>query len=349
METHAATVHDTPPPTRHDDFIGFWPWLRGALRFRAIGGTGIILPLLAATYYITGILHFLPESWWPKPHTGESSGVSNFVLELSYGIQMAVIFLMAVLHAQFLDMPRDERYQFGMEGQRRLHFWWGAALVSWLLFYIFTFCAVPYEASAGGNAPILNGIFHLLANQSSNGATLALLMCFSTMDTPARRDSPAGKPWVLTWIMFLIISAFIEGAIRVHTNFGQSGSGHSSVGWFELLAGASAGVSLAMFCGRLSSALLGLPRSVLALGYLYAVIEVSYGFWSDNRVALLMANLCLILKSLLSLVVAWLLTTRHLIFYMEQLHEIRSDLETRKNAFRVNRIALMKAASRDLP
>jgi ABC-type transport system involved in multi-copper enzyme maturation permease subunit len=80
--------------------------------------------------------------------------------------------------------------------------------------------------------------------------------------------------------------------------------------------------------------------------YLCAVIQITFGFWARQpSIALVMANFCLILKCFLFLVIAWLLETRHLIFYLERLHKIQAQLENWRNEFRVRKNIRIAAAN----
>ncbi len=180
-------------------------------------------------------------------------------------------------------------------------------------------------------ARMISSVLGILANLCNNGSTMAFLMCFITMQYPTRRGEETRVAWAQVWIACLVMLTFVEAAVRFQF---AADVAAWQIPWFDLFTGASAGIALAMFCGRLASPLIEPPISVLAPLYLYAIIQISYAFWSNKEVVLLMANLCLILKCLLFIVIAWLLSTKHLIFYLERIHKTKVHLESWRNEFR---------------
>jgi hypothetical protein len=316
--------------TSPDEFVPFWKWMRHATGFqlKLVGGAGVFVPLLAVTYYATGILK----------NTGTTVHVPTFgieqLVEFSYLAQIIVIFGLLIMHAAFILPARDARFEIGTEGQKRLRFWWSIALFAFLVLYIVLFIrawGVEGLAKTDPHRVIIEAVFGVVANLCNNASTLAFLMCFSTMETPTGRNESKNDNWVLLWLSCLIMVTFAEAVARFAF---ASAIANWDTAWFDVLTGASAGIALAMFCGRLASPLLNPPISVMVLLYLYAVVQISFGFWTRPAVALVMGNVCLMLKCLLSFVIAWLLSTHHLIFYMERLHGVRGELLLSRNQFR---------------
>lgn len=334
---------DSGNPSRRDEFVDFWTWLfkTTRLRFKLTGLGGLIVPFLASVYYISGIIHF--ETGGPIGfHLALAANPERLhqALMLSYFIQIAVIAVILLLYTGFLDMPVDKRFPYGSEGQKLLRRWWGIALVSFLLLYIALWARSILKDADFHQRGLLSTTVDLFNNFN----TFSFLMCFATMEDPAKYGESKNERWLFTWTTLLILFTFVEGVLRL--NFRSIESWQTD--WFGLVTGANAGIALAMFCGRLSSPLINPARSVTALIYLYAVVQISFAFWEKpEAVGVLMANLCLVLKCFVSLVIAWLLTTRHLILYMERVRTTRSNLNQWRNEMRDNGITLIRSAPRD--
>jgi hypothetical protein len=335
--------HATP---HNDEFIDFWTWFLKVtkLRMKVVGGAGIVVPIIAVAYYVTGIIKnanlHLP---FHAPNLYEA-------LRFSYAAQIVVVFLVLVLNAT-VEINSDERFPYGSSGQGHLRMWWSIALISFLLLYIFLWVHVPVGEklqSLGPGGParemtqLKDDILRILANLCNNLSTFAFLMCFSTLESKKRNVQTRTQRWLYLWLGCLVMLTFVEAAFRFG-NTPDVATWH--INWFELITGANAGIALAMFCGRISSPLIDPPLSVMAGLYLYAVVQISFGFWDRPEIGLVMGNVCLILKCLLSLVIAWLLTTRHLLFYLERVHSSRSELAVWRNEFRTQRIAQIKPFS----
>src|SRR5258708_22996221 len=158
---------------------------------------------------------------------------------------------------------------------------------------LFAKMLVPTYMGQFGKGPhdFADEFFHVLTNLCNNGSTLAFLMCFSAMEWPSKGRPNKVDGWVLCWITCLVMVTFCAIAYKA-----EFGAFKGETDWFDLLAGANAGIALAMFCGRLSSPLIDPPLSVTTLLYLYAVLQISFGFWSKQpTVALIMSSFCLVL------------------------------------------------------
>jgi hypothetical protein len=325
-----------PDPNEDEDFPSFWAWIGlTKYKFKLVGVLGVIAPSLAIIYYSAGIASHLVTGQFHF-HIPDI----NKALSFSFMVQIAVIFILLIVHTSLVVPKIDSKYEYGSEGQRTIKLWWSVALVSFLSLYMLLWLKGQIDPTPEGTGA---NIFSILADLFNNFSTIAFLMCFQAMSEPTKAGIGKHSQWFSLWVGCLVMLTFVEGVIRF-LDRGAMDRWHTD--WFGLLTGASAGIALAMFSGRVASPLLSTPISVIAPLYFYAIIQMSYGSWENQKgVALVMSNLCLFLKCYLSLVIAWLLTTKHLVFYMERFHKIRSQLEGWKNEFRSRRLITFSAVN----
>jgi hypothetical protein len=144
----------------------------------------------------------------------------------------------------------------------KLKRWWGVALFSFLLLYISLYARIGVGASALSagshveNIPL--DVLNVLVNLCNNASTLAFLMCFITMQYPMKSDEETRRSWAEIWIGCLVMPTFVEAAVRFQFHEAVD---KWPVAWFDLFTGASAGIALAMFSGRLASPLIDPHRS----------------------------------------------------------------------------------------
>jgi hypothetical protein len=346
----------TLPLKKYDEFIDFWSWVSFSTGVRPTVVRLAALPIFAAMLAIVHYSIAIMKNLTDRPLVSGPFSLPSLddAIRSSYLVQIVVIVVILLIYGLRVDPADAERFNYGKEGQKRLRFWWTVALVSFLLLYIFLWARAPVllKLEHAALSPeskqvneLLDALLGILSNLCNNLSTFAFLMCFSTMESPAIPNTRSkNERWVVVWMTFLIILTFVEAAVRFL--YADTVS-QWRTDWFDLLTGTNAGIALAMFCGRLSSPLINPSISVIVPLYFYAILQMSFGFWSKQKgVALIMVNLALILKCLLSAVIAWLLTTSHLIFYMEQMHRTRSQLDAWRTDFREPGIVKAKDQSR---
>jgi hypothetical protein len=291
-----------------DEFMDFWTWLRETKQIfpRNVGIAGAALAFLFIAFSVQKALSSAP--------------VQPAYLGASYSVQILVIVLMLVVNHFYLRPIPDSRFKIGLPGCERLIHWWNVVLISLMCLYVLRLASLVFCASPGAEPVVCKGL-HLLEHLSNNLSTLAFLMCFATMEYPdehAKRNS-----WAWLWWGVLVAITCVEAVL----NFPKPAVGDpKNVDWFALLSSANAGIALGMFCSRLSSPLINPPLSIAACLYLYVLAQITYAFWHNDMIAFAMANVAWFLKCLLFMVIVWIVTTRHLILYMESLYAIRTDL-----------------------
>lgn len=298
-------LNEVPNAATADEFMDFWTWLRETKQVfpRNVGIAGAVLAFLFIAFSIQRV---------------SFSAVQPVYLKASYFVQIVVIVLMLAVNHFYLTPIPDSRFRIGLPGCERLLHWWNLALVSLAFLYALRLVSLSWNPS--GSEPMRWGL-HVLEHLSNNLSTLAFLMCFATMEYPdehAKRNS-----WAWLWWGVLVAITCVEAALNFPTS---TVIDSKKMDWFEVLSSANAGIALAMFCGRLSSPLINPPLSIVACLYLYALAQITYPFWRDDLIAFPMANIAWFLKCVLFMVIAWIVTTRHLILYMESLYTIRTDL-----------------------
>lgn len=287
------------------EFMDFWTWLRETKQKfpRNVGIAGAILAFVFIAISVQTVSF--------------SSSVPPKYLKQSYFLQIVVIGLMLVVNHFFLKPIPDSRFRIGLPGCKRLVRWWNLALLSLVFFYALRFASLFWASSWES----MKWVLHISEHLSNNLSTLAFLMCFATMEYPdehAKRNS-----WAWLWWGVLVAITLVEAALSFSN---PAVADPKKMDWFAVLSSANAGIALAMFCGRLSSPLINPPLSIMACLYLYALAQITYAFWRDDMIAFAMANVAWFLKCVLFMVIAWIITTRHLILYMESLYTIRTDL-----------------------
>lgn len=307
------------------EFIGFWLWLRKKtkIRFKLVGWIALLAPTLGITYYTLAIVALSSGEHLPF-HLRQPTADQAF--HFSYLLQIGVVFLILVLHTRFTDLAHAKDTEIGTHGQEQISKWWGIALISFLLLYMLLFARSFHIQNQ-----FIDSVLGLCCNLFNNLSTIAFLMCFSVMESPSEPARERSSGLILLWGGCLLMLLFVEAIFRFgHPDLVKNWN----TDWFDVLTGINAGIALAMFCGRISSPLIEPPLPVIGLLYFYAVVQASFGFWPRHPgIALVMANVGLLLKCLLSLVIAWLLTTWHLIFYMETVQQARFDLNNARGAF----------------
>jgi len=312
VEFHPGRPGNLPVGMIPNEFMDFWTWLRETKRVFA-RNVGIIGAVLAFLFIVISVRSVLVSS----------PAVTSYI-RASYVAQVVIISLMLVSNRFFLRPISDSRFKIGAPGSERLIHWWNIALVSLLCLYALRLASLPCPPS--GPESIHCKVLHLSEHLSNNLSTLAFLMCFAIMEYPderAKRNS-----WAWLWWAVLVVITCVETALNLKPVAVAGGVDNikQTVDWFEVLSSANAGIALAMFCGRLSSPLINPPLTIVACLYLYALVQITYPFWQNQMVAFPMASVAWLLKCVLFMVIVWIVTTRHLILYMESLYTIRTNL-----------------------
>jgi hypothetical protein len=217
-----------PVPPEYE-FVDFWKWFSRItkIRLKLVGIAGVVLPALAVTYYLTGIIKNTQGGLLiTPPSLGDP-------LRLSYLIHVGVIFSILVIHTR-LNPISDDRFQYGNEGQKQLRFWWGVALISFLLLYMFLWVRRSLLLSNELTAEIralLDSVLAIVSNLCNNLSTLAFLMCFSAMESPNTGNQNKNDPRVFLWTGCLVMLTFFQAIVTLGHQQPQAGS----TDWFDLV------------------------------------------------------------------------------------------------------------------
>jgi hypothetical protein len=144
-------------------------------------------------------------------------------------------------------------------------------------------------------------------------------MCYLVLSekTVGERGEAIPLPWG-KWIGVALAAFLAEAVLSIAPQTREFGNELGA--WTSGFAG---GVALAMLVGRLDSKFLNAPVRVLALLYLYAVIQSVWAVFEDwPRLALILTRTALLLKGLLFGLCAWLMETGKPYEYMVALRVV---------------------------
>lgn len=217
----------------------------------------------------------------------------------------------AIIKAGFKNAAEYEKERPGLETDLKNHAtWWCRLLASWVpLYLVFAFGDFPYHE-------LLLVLFNL-------GNTFMLGACFYSLNKytdEEDREHIAG--WVLN-ILLLLAWMIVLAALLLKENY---------VGAL-LLTGITAGITMALYVGRLQSRFLGPRFLIIYFLYSYTAIQPLFLYVQNNpgwRVIIL--NFALFLKCLLYIYMAWLFQSGLLLFYFASVK--RTAMHQQRRAFR---------------
>ncbi len=188
---------------------------------------------------------------------------------------------------------------------------WEYVLISWLALYGLLAARAVAQVVAPNQIP--GCCWDVVLNLVNNLTSAMIFICYVILSqkTVGAHGEPLPLPYA-RWIAIAMFAFIVEGVGDI-PSWSRDFSMQTG-GWFSGLAG---GVALAMLIGRLDSKFLDAPIQVLALLYLYAVIQGPWGTFDDwPRLALVFTSAALILKGLLFALCAWLVEGGKLYEYM---------------------------------
>lgn len=303
-----------------------WRWLRNLRRKAQVA---------FATLYLIPLATLL----WTLLRTEAVQGfsLSLEVLRVSlYGIQAVVVLILsftvprprptrdelAALSIEHVDVKRAG------ESAREFFSLWTTAWFCWGLLYAgFALLGLHTMFNQGVKPPWFQ---EPLLNLLNNIQTLFLVLCFRELRFPTHETK---NPQFRAIALLLLIAA-MESVLRFAPSpiadtwgktFGQV------VGWST---GFAAGTAIALLVGRLESRFIDLHVLIAAVLYLYAAIQAPFIDFSQNKqLALVLTSLAFILKIVLYTVVAWLLSSKKLIFYLAQMQALDQYVPEKESTF----------------
>lgn len=217
----------------------------------------------------------------------------------------------AIIKAGFENADEYKNERPGLETDLRNYAtWWCLLLTSWVpLYCVFALGDFPYH-------DLLLVLFNV-GNTFMQGACFYSLNKYTDEED---REHIAG--WVLN-ILLLLVWGIVLVVLLWKENY---------VGAL-LLTGITAGITMALYIGRLQSRFLGPRFLIIYFLYSYTAIQPLFLYVQDNPWwGLIILNFALFLKCLLYLYMAWLFQSGLLLFYFASVK--RTAMHQQRRAFR---------------
>lgn len=218
-----------------------------------------------------------------------------------------------MVKAGFQNKAEFENERAGLENNlRKYALYWRGLLLSWVPLY-FVFALGEF-----GFNKVLLVIFNL-------GNTLMCAACFNSLNKNVdEQDQEHLAGWVLNAVMLLILAGALFALLLTKDMDGAT-----------LLTGIMAGITMALYIGRLQSRFLGPRFWILYLLYSYTAIQPLVLYIQDHqRWGWIVLNFALLLKCLLYIYMAWLFQSGLLLFYFASVKRTDTALRKQRKAFR---------------
>ena len=158
----------------------------------------------------------------------------------------------------------------------------------------------------------------------NNIAHLFMLFSFLVLYLK-REDKRKNSFWQFTFVIFFALSV-----LSIFPLTGQTSTNQGSVGYYKVISGIFAGLSIALITGRIDSKFLSVPFMLIIIFYIYSLIQTAFGGFDDNiEYKAYSLNIALVGKSLLMILFAWLTSTNRLLYYLITVN--RNENETENN------------------
>ena len=240
--------------------------------------------------------------------------------------------------------------------------WWKGILVTWLFLYaaLATTYLVDLFESRGDIAKLIVALITPARNPQqfiatptnlakllgvaatffNNFSTLCFFFAFDTLNKPTateREKQNQDSAWDKAIIIVFGV-AVVEAMLIL---MGQGNFPATVLSICDLASGVAAGVTMAMFFGRLQSKFLGPPTLFMAALYSYTSIQALYYVVTSILpsqekpwVSLFTLNFAFILKCALYLYMAWLFQSGRLLFYFVRVRRTYLQVEKEWQDFR---------------
>jgi hypothetical protein len=239
-----------------------------------------------------------------------------------------------ILKAGFKDKAEYESERSDLESDlNKFTFWWGLLLLSWVPLY------VVFALGEGRGAKVLVVILNLL-NTAMLGA------CFNSLNKPVDEQDREHVPGSFLNIVMLVVLGGMASAVLLRENIASAlgllqktpddATLLAGIDGATLLTGIMAGITMALFIGRIQSRFIGPHFLILYLLYSYTAIQPLVLYVQDHpEWGWKILDFALMLKCLLYIYIAWLFQSGLLLFYFASVK--RTDdtaLRQQRRAFR---------------
>jgi F0F1-type ATP synthase membrane subunit c/vacuolar-type H+-ATPase subunit K len=308
--------------------ISLWKWVSKYFKKKKIASISISGVILAVFNLVLPFLSKIEK---------------NIMLPLLYGIQVLfIIFFVGII--AFGPKPKIDKvnYYRGSIAVMQFWDWWPILWSAWALLYLLlTVTSIPPRINNNNfNLDIINNI-----------ATLILLMLFHILVDPSVTVENQGDSHnsndngghriakLMFWILLFIVLTFVEIPFVI----GHKAETVQRISIFSKLYGILAGTATALVVGRLDSKLLGIPKAVIIVLFIYAAQQPAFDFiiGGDQKNPNAVENLfktfliafALVSKIVFFVVIQWLAMEGRLLFFMDKSYEIHNNVKNDRKEF----------------
>ncbi|HKU76752.1 MAG TPA: winged helix-turn-helix domain-containing protein [Pyrinomonadaceae bacterium] len=157
----------------------------------------------------------------------------------------------------------------------------------------------------------------ILTTLFNNVSTLLIFLCFNILNEPTKLKSGTGRvsnAYLYAGVALVSLVSFAEGLLVIYSS---SESRYEVLQAWSYGSGFFAGVTMALYFGRLQSVFLGAPRWLVVLLFVYTLIQSLFFFLEERQeLAVVLIDFALLMKCLLFLYMVWLFESGRLLFYI---------------------------------
>lgn len=300
----ASIRHD--PVTNREGGVAFERWLSNPL-------SAVLLFCIAGAVIASAAQ--LPDYKRAMRYGGGAQGVAILIMLLASFFIRAKVFRRSeecdeadVVSAGFKSKAEFEKVRNDLAGDlRKFVWWWRALLLSWVPLYLF-YALEGYE--------VHRLVFNLIN-------TLLIATCYYILNKNEEKQDEHIAGWFVNFVMLVIIIVPLA-VLLLNKQWDDA----------NILAGVAAGITMALFVGRLQSRFLGPRFGVVYLLYSYTAIQPLVLYIDLNPGwGWIILDFALLLKCLLYLYIAWLLQSGLLLFYFASVRRADETLLRQREAF----------------
>jgi hypothetical protein len=204
---------------------------------------------------------------------------------------------------------------------------WAALYLAWGFIILGTMASQEQLFTNGGTIGVLEK-FSALTSFINNLSIIFLVICYRELAYPTKPRRPELRRLGSLWATVIVCAAIFD-AFAV--NFHQFYLIHPILGW---LGSFTAGAVIALLIGRLESRFINPPVYITAILYVYAAIQGAFVlFPQDPPLMLTLTSLAFVFKIVFFLLMAWLIGSGVLTFYLAELRIIHETIPEVKTDF----------------
>jgi hypothetical protein len=186
-------------------------------------------------------------------------------------VQVTTIVLLLLLPPRLPSFQDTTEFRTAIQASQQFIIFWILVWVAWLALY--AIWLVYWRAVTSSTVP---EPIHLALDLCNILSSAFLLLCYFSMVLRTVPPETFGWHGVVTQVIVLFVALVVGESII--TAVVASDSNHVEVAkhFFDWIEGLIGGIALALFVGRLDSRFIQTSRWIIAILYIYAIIQLSY-------------------------------------------------------------------------